>query len=191
MIRKRENPVVDVKGKGRMDSMLWFYKMATATQIAPHYSQCMLRTMYEVTTHQTLKQMGYSGKRPHSVPLLLATVHRHTMSFIFCWDIQMAGSEFGVNGVKNAIVPFFSSVMVLRIFSCHTLGFIRNNLGMIIYHSLPEYYCWSCLSPYDRLVMAASSMITHSRRKLKTVWCSSCQYGLKALRNLSSNVLNL
>lgn len=144
MIRKRENPVVDVKGKGRMDSMLWFYKMATATQIAPHYSQCMLRTMYEVTTHQTLKQMGYSGKRPHSVPLLLATVHRHTMSFIFCWDIQMAGSEFGVNGVKNAIVPFFSSVMVLRIFSCHTLGFIRNNLGMIIYHRLPEYYCWSC-----------------------------------------------
>lgn len=53
----------------------------------------------------------------------------------------MVGSKFGVNGVKNAIVPFFSSVMVLRIFSCHTLGFIRNNLGMIIYHSLPEYYC--------------------------------------------------
>lgn len=55
--------------------------MATATQIAPHYSQCVLRTMYEVTTHQTLKQMGYSGKRPHSVPLLLATVHRHVQEY--------------------------------------------------------------------------------------------------------------
>ncbi len=36
------------------------------------YNQGMQNTISERTTHQTLKQMGYSSRRPHRVPLLSA-----------------------------------------------------------------------------------------------------------------------
>ncbi len=43
---------------------------ATVTEISTRYNQGMQNTISERTTHRTLKQMGYSSRRPHRVPLL-------------------------------------------------------------------------------------------------------------------------
>ncbi len=48
-------------------------RKATVTQITTRYNQGMQNTISEHTTRQTLKQMGYSSRRPHRVPLLSAT----------------------------------------------------------------------------------------------------------------------
>ncbi len=45
-------------------------RKATVTQITTRYNQGMQNTISEHTTHRTLKQMGYSSRRPHRVPLL-------------------------------------------------------------------------------------------------------------------------
>ncbi len=48
------------------------YRKATITQITTRYNQGMQNTISERTTRRTLKQMGYSSRRPHRVPLLSA-----------------------------------------------------------------------------------------------------------------------
>ncbi len=45
-------------------------RKATVTQITTRYNQDMQKTISEHTTRRTLKQMGYSSRRPHRVPLL-------------------------------------------------------------------------------------------------------------------------
>ncbi len=47
-------------------------RKATVTQITTRYNQGMQNTISECTTRRTLKQMGYSSRRPHRVPLLSA-----------------------------------------------------------------------------------------------------------------------
>ncbi len=47
-------------------------RKATVTQITTHYNQGMQTTISECTTRRTLKQMGYSSRRPHLAPLLSA-----------------------------------------------------------------------------------------------------------------------
>ncbi len=47
-------------------------RKATVTQITTHYNQGMQNAISEHTTRRTLKQMGYSSRRPHLVPLLSA-----------------------------------------------------------------------------------------------------------------------
>ncbi len=42
-------------------------RKATVTQITTRYNQGMQNTISERTTHRTLKQMGYSSRRPHRV----------------------------------------------------------------------------------------------------------------------------
>ncbi len=42
----------------------------TVTQITTRYNQGMQNTISKHTTRRTLKQMGYSSRRPHRVPLL-------------------------------------------------------------------------------------------------------------------------
>ncbi len=39
----------------------------TVTQVTTRYNQGMQNTISERTTRQTLKQMGYSSRRPHQV----------------------------------------------------------------------------------------------------------------------------
>ena len=76
----------------------------------------MQKTVSEHTTHQTLKQMSYSSRSAHLVPLLSAKNSKLTIQFTqahqnwtiegwknvpglmrlnFCYDIQMVRSEFG------------------------------------------------------------------------------------------------
>ncbi len=80
MVRKRENiqwaAVVWTKipcwCQRRMGRLVRDDRKATVTQITTRYNQGMQNTISEQTTHRTLKQMGYSSRRPHRVPLLSA-----------------------------------------------------------------------------------------------------------------------
>ncbi len=73
--------LVDVKGQRRMGRLVRNDKMATVTQITTHYNQGMQNTISEHTTPQTLKQIGYSSRRPHRVPLLSAKNRKRRLQF--------------------------------------------------------------------------------------------------------------
>ncbi len=53
----------------------------TVTQITTRYNQGMQNTISERTTRQTLKQMGYSSRKPHQVPLLSAKNMKWMLQF--------------------------------------------------------------------------------------------------------------
>ncbi len=81
MVRKRDNiqwvAVVWTKMpcwwcQRRMGRLARVDKKATVTQIITRYNQDMQNTISERTTRRTLKQMGYSSRRPHRVMLLSA-----------------------------------------------------------------------------------------------------------------------
>ncbi len=57
------------------------YRKATVTQITPHYNQGMQNAISERTTCRTLKQMGYSSRRPQQVPLLSAKNRKRRLQF--------------------------------------------------------------------------------------------------------------
>ncbi len=54
---------------------------ATVTQITTRYNQGMQNTISERTTRRTLKQMSYSNRRPHRVPLLSAKNRKRRLQF--------------------------------------------------------------------------------------------------------------
>ncbi len=56
-------------------------RKATVTQITTRYHQGMQNTISEHTTRRTLKQMGYSSRRPHRVPLLSAKNSKRRLQF--------------------------------------------------------------------------------------------------------------
>ncbi len=64
--------LVDVRVQWRMGRLVIDYRKATVTQITTRYNQGMQNTISEHTTRRTLKQMRYSSRRPHRVPLLSA-----------------------------------------------------------------------------------------------------------------------
>ncbi len=96
-------------------------RKATVTQITTRYNPGIQNTISEPTTRRTLKQMGYSSRRPHRVPLRSAKNRKRRltkigqynigktlpglMSLDFCCDIQMVGSEFGVKNMKGSMDP--------------------------------------------------------------------------------------
>ncbi len=66
-------------------------RKATVTQIKNPYNQGMQITISECTTRRTLKQMGYSSRRPHRVPLLSAKNRKWRLQFIQAnqnWTIE-------------------------------------------------------------------------------------------------------
>ncbi len=64
--------LVDIRGQRRMGRLVRDDRKATVTQINTCYNQGMQNTISERTTLRTLKQMSYSSRRPHRVPLLSA-----------------------------------------------------------------------------------------------------------------------
>ncbi len=68
--------LVDVRRKGRL---VRDDRKATVTQITTRYNQGMENTISE---HTTLKQNGYSSRRPHRVPLLSACQEQETEATI-------------------------------------------------------------------------------------------------------------
>ncbi len=68
--------LIDVRGQRRMGRLVRDDRKATVTQITTRYNQGMQNTISERTTRRTLKQMGYSSRRPHRVPLLSAETRK-------------------------------------------------------------------------------------------------------------------
>ncbi len=56
-------------------------RKATVTQITTRYNQGMQNTISEHTTHRTLKQMGFSSRRSHRVPVLSAKNKKRRLQF--------------------------------------------------------------------------------------------------------------
>ncbi len=73
--------LVDVRGQRRLDRLVRDDRKTTVTQITIRYNQVMQNTISEHTTHQTLKQTGYSSRRPHRVPLLSAKNRTRRLQF--------------------------------------------------------------------------------------------------------------
>ncbi len=72
---------VDVRGQRRMGRLVRDDRKATVTQIDTRYNEGMQNTISERTTCQTLKQMGYSSRRPHRVPLLSDKNRKRRLQF--------------------------------------------------------------------------------------------------------------
>ncbi len=64
--------LVVVRDQRRMGRLVRDDRKATLTQINTRYNQGIQNTISECTTCRTLKQMGYSSRRPHQVLLLSA-----------------------------------------------------------------------------------------------------------------------
>ncbi len=73
--------IVDVRGQRRMGRLVRDYRKATVTQITTRYNQDMQNIISERQSHQTLKQMGYSSRRPQRVPLLSAKNRKGRLQF--------------------------------------------------------------------------------------------------------------
>ncbi len=73
--------VVDVRGQRRMGRLVRDDRKTTVTQIITRYNQGMQNTISEHTTRRTLKQMSYSSRRPHQVPLLSAKNRKQRLQF--------------------------------------------------------------------------------------------------------------
>ncbi len=72
----------------------------TVTQITIHYNQDMQNTISERTTRQTLKQMGYSSRRPHRVPLLSDKNRKRRIQF------AQAHQNWTI-GIKEFLLGYF------------------------------------------------------------------------------------
>ncbi len=64
-----------------MDRLVRDDRKATVTQITTRYNQDMQNTISERTTRRTLKQMSYSNRRPHRVPLLSDKNRKQRLQF--------------------------------------------------------------------------------------------------------------
>ncbi len=149
-----------------MDRLVRDDRKTTVTQITTRYNQDMQNTISEHTTHQTLKQMGSSSRRPHRVPLrsdknstrrIQFTQNHQNWTIEDCKNVAWSdesgfllhsdvGSVFGVKNMKAWIIlPCLNiqaaagGVMVWGIFSWHTLGLlvpIEHRLNTTVYLSI-------------------------------------------------------
>ncbi len=77
----RRKCLVDVSGQSRMGRLVRDDKKATVTQIINRYNQGIQNAISKCTTRRTLKQMVYSIRRPHRVPLLSAKNSKRRLQF--------------------------------------------------------------------------------------------------------------
>uniref|UniRef100_A0A3Q2D6V6 Tc1-like transposase DDE domain-containing protein n=1 Tax=Cyprinodon variegatus TaxID=28743 RepID=A0A3Q2D6V6_CYPVA len=73
--------LVDVRGQMKMGRLIQDDKKATVAEITTRYNQDVQNTISERTARRTLKQMGYSGRRPHRTPILSANNRRLRLQF--------------------------------------------------------------------------------------------------------------
>ncbi len=153
-------------------------RKATITQINTCYNQCMQNTISERTTHRTLKQMGYSSRRPHWVPLRSAKNSTRRLQFAQAhqnWTIEesknVAWSDesrfllwhsdgrvrilckehesMDPSCFVSTVQAHGGGVMVCGdIFLAHFEP-LSTNWASFKRHSLPEYSFWPCPSLYD------------------------------------------
>ncbi len=185
--------LVDVRGQRRMGRLVKDDSKATVTQITTRYNQGIQNTISERTTRRTLKQMGYSSRRPHRVPLLSAKNRKRWLQF------EQAHWNWTIEDWKN--VPWSDESRFLlrhsdgrvRIWnesmdpSClndsgwwcngmgdifgHTLGPlvpIEHNLNATAYLSIVADHVHPFMTTVYHLLMATSSRIIHHVTKLKS-----------------------
>ncbi len=126
-------------------------RKARVTQITTRYNKGMQNTISERTTSRTLKQMGYSSRRPHRVPLLSDKNRKRRLQFTQAhrnWTIEecknIAWSDesrfllrhsdgrvriwrkehesMDPSSIVSTVQAGGGGVMVWGIFSWHTLG---------------------------------------------------------------------
>lgn len=103
--------LIDTRCQKRMTRLIWADNKTIVTQISTRCNQGMQKSISRCTANPALKEMGYSSKKTHWVPLLspknrdssyrLVKIGQEKtgkmlpclMSLSFCWDIQMVGSE--------------------------------------------------------------------------------------------------
>ncbi len=93
--------LVDVRGqRSEENGQTGDDRKATVTQITTRYNRDMQNTISEHTTHQTLKQMGYSDRRPHHVPLMSAKKNKRRIQF------AQAHQNWTI-GIKEFLLGYF------------------------------------------------------------------------------------
>ncbi|KAG1931641.1 hypothetical protein F2P79_021521 [Pimephales promelas] len=118
---------LDARGQRRMARLVRADRRATVTQITTRYNQGGQKSISERTVRRTLRQMGYSSRRPHRVPLLSAKNRKLRLQF------AQAHRNWTIEDWKN--VAWSESRFLLRhsdgwwwwchgvgIFSWHSLG---------------------------------------------------------------------
>ncbi len=162
----------------RMGRLVRDDRKATVTQITTRYNQGMQNTISERTTRQTLKQMGYSSRRPHRVPLLSAKNRKRSLQFTQAhqnWTIEhwknVAWSDesrfllrhsdgkvriwckehesMDPSCLVSTVQAGGGGVMVWGGYFLAHFGPLSTNWVSFKQHSLPEYCCWPCPSLYD------------------------------------------
>ncbi len=173
-------------------------RKTTVTQITTHYNQGMQKTISERTTRRTLKQMGFSSRRPHRVPLLSDKNRKRRIQFTQNhqnWTIEdwknvpwsdeswfLLHSDDRVriwckehesmdpSCLVSMVQAGGGGVMVWGVFSWHTLGLL-----VPIEHCL-NATAWVLLLTMSiplwlqctHLLMSTSSRIMHHVTKLKS-----------------------
>ncbi len=146
-----ENALLMSEIRGERVDWLEMIERQTVTQITTRYKQGMQNTISERTTRRTLKQMDYSSRRPHRVPLLSAKNRKQRLQFTQAhqnWTIEdwknIAWSDesqfllqhsdgrvrfwhkehenMDTSCLVSTVQAAGGGVMVRRIFSWHTLG---------------------------------------------------------------------
>ncbi len=166
--------LVDVIGQRRMGRLVRDDRKTTVTQITTRYNQGMQNTISEHTTRRTLKQMGYSSRRPHRVPLLSAKNRKRKI------QLTQAQQNWTIEDWKNVAWSDESRFLLphsdgrVRIWhkehesmdpSClvstvqaggggvmcgwYFLDSLSTNWASFKSHNLLEYCCWPCPSLYD------------------------------------------
>ncbi len=126
-------------------------RKATVTKLTTHYIRGMQNTISERTTRRTLKQMGYSSRRPYRMPLLSAKNRKRRLQFAqahqngtvedwknVAWSdesqfllqhsngrvriLRKEHESMDLSCLVSTVQAAGGSVMVWGIFSWHTLG---------------------------------------------------------------------
>ncbi len=193
-----ENALLIVRGQGRMGRLVRDDRKATVTQITTRYNQGMQKTISECTTRRTLKQMGYSSRRPHRVTLLSAKNRKRRLQFAQAlqnWTIEdrknvawFDESQFLLQHSDDRVRIWHKEhksmdpsclvstvqaggVMVWGIFSWHTLGPlvpIEHCLNATAYMSIVADHVHPFMTTVYPYSDATSSRIMHHVTKLKS-----------------------
>ncbi len=189
----RRKCLVDVRGQRRMSRLVRDDRKTTVTQITTRYNQGMQNTISERTTLRTLKQMSYSSRRPHRVPLLSAKNRTRRLQFTQDhqnWTIEdwknIAWSDGSDGRVRiwrkehesmdasclvSAVQAGGGGVMVWGIFSWHTFGPLvpmEHRLNTTVYLSIVADHVHPFMNTVYHFLMATSSRIMHIVTKLKS-----------------------
>ncbi len=180
--------LVDVRGKRRMGRLVRDDRKATVSQINTRYNQGMQNTISEHTTHRTLKQMGYSSRRPHRVLLLSAKNRKRRLQF------AQAHQHWTIEDWKNVAWSDESRFLLQ-----HSDGMVR------VLHKEHESMDPSCLVStveaggcgvmvwgiFSWHTLGPLVPIEHRLNVTDMPQMLSCQNGPKSLRNVSNTLLNL